>query len=108
MQLGAGGSDAWVAPDRGTMAGYFVRGPDGHARGLWWYGGSDALAAGVNERGISVGVGSGGCDQGDGKECGRGGIGLVDRLTGTCKIKENSDSKKMSKQRINIQCAKRY
>ena len=73
----------WVAQDGGTADGYIVRGPDGHSRGLGCYGGINALEAGGNERGISMGVRSGGRNEGDGKEGGRGRVGLVDRVSRT-------------------------
>jgi len=49
-------------------------------------GGSHALASGSrgNVRVVSLGVGCGGCDEGDGEGDGRGGIVLVDRST-TCR-----------------------
>ena len=42
----------------------------------------NAVAAGGNEGGVGLGVGGGGCNEGDGKEGGR--RLLIDRLTGTC------------------------
>ena len=63
-----------IAPHWGPVAGHFVRGSDGHSRGIGSYGSGDASAAGGNVRGISLGVGGGGCDERNGKEGGRGRI----------------------------------
>jgi len=43
------------------------------------HGSCNALAAGGNARGVSMGV-SGGCHERNGEEGGRGKVGLVDRL----------------------------
>jgi len=83
-----------------------VRGSNGCSGGFRGYGSCDGLAAGGNLRGVGMGVGSGGGHERNGEEGGRGGIRLIDRLMGACRIKESSDPKKLSKQkRITIQCA---
>src|SRR5882724_2715557 len=84
---GAPGSGAGVALNGGSSLGHPAGGTDGRSRGLWGYGGCDASPAGGDEGGIGLGVGSGVCTEGDGKEGGRRGIGLVDSLTKTCRNK---------------------
>jgi len=86
--------DVRVAPHWGPVVGHAAWGANGHSRGFGSYGCHNASAAGCNVRGIGVGVRSGGGHEGNGEEGGRGGIRLVDKLTGACKIEENSDSKK--------------
>ena len=56
-----------------------MHGPHGCSGGVNSHGGCDASAARGNVRGVSLGVGSGGCNEGDGEEGGRRRIRLVDR-----------------------------
>src|SRR5882724_10267936 len=98
--LGASGSDVWVAQGGGMVVGYLASGPDGCTRGLSGYGCSNAQAAGCNEGSVSVGVGSGGHNEGDGKEGGRGRIGLVDRDFITCISNKKIVTLKMSNEMV--------
>ena len=49
-----------AAQDWGEASGYLVSGPDGHPGGVRGDGCCDAVAAGGNERGVCLGVRSGG------------------------------------------------
>jgi len=70
------GSDVPIGEDWGATLGQFVGQSAGCPGGLWGDGSCHASAAECDEGDVSLGVGVGGCNQGDGKD-GRGGVQLV-------------------------------
>src|SRR5882724_10979146 len=53
---------------QGTMTGWFVGKSAGGPRGFWGDGNCHALEVWCNEGDVGLGVGGGGCDEGDCKE----------------------------------------
>ena len=69
------------------MTGCPVRCPASYPGGIGGDGCSDVAAARGDVGCINLGVGNGACDEGDGMEGGRRGVGLVGRMTNICKIR---------------------